>query len=81
MMQRRGRVEAEHVRSAPGAVQKAGINKGRENRVKLGLFQSPQPAGLFRGDAEVRRLLELLANELDPISNPAGAVGLSRGGD
>jgi len=29
----------------------------------------------------MRRLLELLANELDPISNSAGAVGLSRGGD
>ena len=80
-MQRRGRVEAEHVRSAPGAVQKAGINKGRENRFKLGLFQSPQPAGLFRGDAEVRRLLELLANELDPVTYSAGAAGLGRGGD
>ena len=80
-MQRRGRVEAEHIRSAPGAVQKVGIDEGREDRFYLGLFQSPQPAGLFRGDAELRRLLELLANELDPISNSAGAVGWGRGGD
>ena len=77
----RGRVEAEHIGSAPGAVQEVGIDKSREDRFKLGRFQSPQLAGLFRGDAEMRRLLELLANELDPITNSAGAVGLSRGGD
>ena len=76
-----GRVEAELVGSAPVAVQEVGINKGRKDRFYLGRFQSPQSAGLFRGDAQVRRLLELLANELDPITNPAGAVGLSRGGD
>ena len=77
----RGRVEAEHVRSASGAVQEVGIDKGREYRFKLGRFQSPQPAGLFSGDAQMRRLLELLANELDPVTNSAGAVGVGRGGD
>ena len=76
-----GRVEAELISPAPVAVQEVGIDKGREDRFKLGRFQSPQPAGLFRSDAKVRRLLELLANELDPITNPAGAVGMSRGGD
>jgi hypothetical protein len=58
-----------------------GIDEGREHRFKLGRFKSPQPAGLFRSHTQVWRLLELLANELDPISNSAGAVGLSRGGD
>jgi hypothetical protein len=58
-----------------------GIDEGREYRFQLGRFQSPQSAGLFRGDAQVWRLLELAANELDPIANSAGAVGLSRGGD
>ena len=77
----RGRVEAELVGSAPVAVQEVGIDEGREDRFKLGRFQSPQSAGLFHGNAQVTRLLELLANELDPITNPAGAVGLSRGGD
>jgi hypothetical protein len=76
-----GRVEAELISPAPVAVQEVGIDKGREDRFKLGRFQSPQSAGLFRGDAKVRRLLELLANELDPITNPAGAVGVGRGGD
>jgi hypothetical protein len=80
-MRARGGVEAERIGSAPGAVEEVGVNEGRENRFNLGPFQSPQPAGLFRGDAEVRRLLELLANELDPITDSAGAVGLSRGGD
>jgi hypothetical protein len=58
-----------------------GINKGREYRVNLGRFESPQPAGLFRSDAQVWRLLELLANELDPIPDSAGAVVMGRGGD
>jgi hypothetical protein len=57
-----------------------GIDKGREDRFNLGRFQSPQPAGLFRSDAQMWRLQELLANELDPISDSAGAGGLSRGG-
>ena len=70
----RGRVEAERIRSASGAVQEVGIDKGRKYRVDLGRFQSPQSAGLFRGDAKMRRLLELLANELDPITNSAGAA-------
>ena len=74
-------VEAEHIRSAPGAVQKVGIDKGREDRFNLGRFQSPQPAGLFRSDAQMWRLLELLANELDPVTYSAGAAGLGRGGD
>jgi hypothetical protein len=77
----KGGVEAELISPAPIAVQEVGIDKGREYRIKLGRFQSPQSAGLFRGDAKMRRLLELLANKLDPITNPAGAVGLSRGGD
>lgn len=75
-----GWVEAEHIGSAPGTVQKVGIDKGREDRFNLGLFQSPQPAGLFRSDAQMWRLLELLANKLDPISDSAGAGGLRRGG-
>jgi hypothetical protein len=58
-----------------------GIDESREDRIELGRFKSPQSAGLFRGDAKTRRLLELLANELDPITDSAGAVGLSRGDD
>ncbi len=73
--------EAELVSPASVAVQEVGIDEGREDRFKLGRFQSPQSAGLFRGHAQVRRLPELLANKLDPITNPAGAVGLSRGDD
>ena len=77
----RGRVEAERIRPAPGAVQEVGIDEGREYRFQIGRFQSPQPAGLFRSDAQVWRLLELLANELDPVTYSAGAAGLGRGGD
>jgi hypothetical protein len=80
-MRWRGGVEAERIGSAPGAVKEVGIDEGRENRFKLGRFQSPQLAGLFRGDAQVWRLPELLTNELDPIADSAGAVGLSRVGD
>jgi hypothetical protein len=76
-----GRVGTELISPAPVAVQEVGIDEGREDRFKLGRFESPQSAGLFRGDAQMWRLRELVANELDPITNPAGAVGLSRGGD
>jgi hypothetical protein len=58
-----------------------GIDEGRENRINLGHFQSPQPAGLFRSHAQLRGLLELLANELDPFTHAAGADGVCRGGD
>jgi hypothetical protein len=77
----RGRVEAERISPASGAVQEVGIDEGREYRFNLDRFQSPQPAGLFRSDAEMWRLLELLANKLDPVTYPAGAVGMGRGGD
>ena len=76
----RGRVEAERISPASGAVQEVGIDEGREYRFNLDRFQSPQPAGLFRSDAQMWRLLELLANKLDPISDSAGAGGLRRGG-
>jgi hypothetical protein len=58
-----------------------GIDEGREYRFSLDRFHSPQPAGLFRSDAQLWRLLELLANKLDPVTYPAGAVGMGRGGD
>jgi hypothetical protein len=45
-----------------------GIDEGREYRFNLDRFQSPQLAGLFRSDAEMWRLLELLANKLDPVT-------------
>jgi hypothetical protein len=69
-----GRIEAELIGSASVAVQEVGIDKSREDRFNLGRFQSPQPAGLFRSHAQVWRVLELLANDLDPITNPAGAA-------
>ena len=74
------RVGAERIRSAPVAVQKVGINEGREHRFQLGRFQSPQPAGLFRSDAQVWRVPELLANELDPFVYSAGAARMGHVG-
>ena len=53
-----------------------GIDKGGEDRLELGRFQSPELAGLFRGDRQMGCLLKLLTNEGNPFAHTAGAVSL-----